>query len=39
MNRTAMLNRWADLIIAGAGKPVAAADTVAPVISNVEIEK
>jgi hypothetical protein len=39
MDRPAMLNRWAELVVAGAGKPATAAATVAPVTYNVEIEK
>jgi len=39
MDRTAMLSRWAELLAAGAGKPAAAAATVAPVNYNVEIER
>jgi len=39
MDRIAMLSRWAELIAAGAGKPAAAAATVAPVTYNVEFEK
>ena len=34
-----MLNRWAELVVAGAGKPATAAAIVAPVTYNVEIEK
>jgi len=37
--RAAMLSRWAELVAAGAGKPAAAAATVAPVTYNVEIER
>ena len=39
MDRPAMLNRWAELLVAGAGKPATAAATVTPVTYNVEIEK
>ena len=34
-----MLNRWAELVVAGAGKPATAAAIVAPVTYNVEIER
>jgi len=39
MDRHAMLNRWAELVVAGAGKLATAVATVAPVTYNVEIEK
>ena len=39
MDRSAMLNRWAELVVAGAGKPATAAAIVAPVTYNVEVEK
>ena len=39
MDRSAMLNRWAELVVAGAGEPATAVAIVAPVTYNVEIEK
>ena len=39
MDRSAMLNRWAEFVAAGAGKTATAATMVAPVTYNVEIEK
>ena len=39
MDRSARLNRWAELIVAEAGKPATAAALVALVTYNVEIEK
>ena len=39
MDRSAMLNRWAKFVAAGAGKTATAAAIVAPVTYNEEIEK
>ena len=39
MDRSVMLYRWVELIVAGAGKTATAAAIVAPVTYNVEIEK
>ena len=39
MDRSVMLNRWAEFIVAGAGKPATTAAVAAPVTYNVEIGK
>ena len=39
MDRPTMLNRWAELVVAGAGKLATAVAIVAPVTYNAEMEK
>ena len=39
MDRTAMLNKWAELVATGADKAPAAAAAAAPVVYDIEVER